>query len=350
MVTKGPHSRGVVALAMSLGASAVRGNQEDRVLAAAREMERLSLSGSGGSDGGEKEETGAALKKDHAHKIARELSKEQLAWLRGLPIILRVGHLPDASAAPWNASTLVVVHGGLVPGLPLEKQDAWAVMNMRSLIYPGKVYPKGGDDDDDEDRGGEEGESGDGKKVHEEDKNEGGNGEVYRVPVPISGRDGEPWRHAWNRYQNRLPASAAHTLAIYGHDAKAGLQVSPKVDISPWRRDSFSFTDLESEAESESGSPEVFDAVEDEEGQDEGEGNEESSTTQPNHKSKDEKKHKKKKKPKKKKRNRPPLRLRPRLWLRPRATAHGTGDRGRGARGGRTPDRAGRLLCFGCGG
>lgn len=38
-----------------------------------------------------------------------------------------------------------------------------------------------------------------------------------------------------NRYQNHLPPHSRHTtLAIYGHDAKAGLQVDPEADISPY--------------------------------------------------------------------------------------------------------------------
>ncbi len=36
-----------------------------------------------------------------------------------------------------------------------------------------------------------------------------------------------------NRHQNHLPASSPHTIAIYGHDAKAGLQVNPHVRITP---------------------------------------------------------------------------------------------------------------------
>jgi hypothetical protein len=47
------------------------------------------------------------------------------------------------------------------------------------------------------------------------------------LPDPLS----FPFR---NRHQNNLPPSAPHTLAIYGHDAKAGLQVNPEVDISPY--------------------------------------------------------------------------------------------------------------------
>ncbi|EEU33903.1 uncharacterized protein NECHADRAFT_89050 [Fusarium vanettenii 77-13-4] len=87
MVNKGPDSTGVIKRLMDLNASAVRGNHEDRVLWA--------------------------------------LSSEQLDWLKSLPVILTVD--------PLN---LCIVHAGLVPGIELEQQVPWAVMNIRTLTYP----------------------------------------------------------------------------------------------------------------------------------------------------------------------------------------------------------------------
>ncbi|KAK4152355.1 Metallo-dependent phosphatase-like protein [Chaetomidium leptoderma] len=252
MVTKGPDSKGVVKLAMDLGASAVRGNQEDKVLAFAREIHRLSADdesrlgpvsddaedGDGEGDDKDGEAKVEARRKDHARKIARSLTRAQLAWLRSLPIILRIGHIPGATSPPWNASTIAVIHGGLVPDVKLEKQDPWAVMNMRSLVYPSKGGNKKGkskhhgrneaaaaadnnnDDDDDE-------------EVDHQTTTEIDNLKLA-IAVPIDTRKGEPWSHAWNRYQNHLPPTADHTTAIYGHDAKAGLQVNPEVDITPY--------------------------------------------------------------------------------------------------------------------
>lgn len=199
VVAKGPDTKGVLDLAMELGASAVRGNHEDLVLAAARDMRRIGGgSGAGGSDDDdddddnssdddnddnnykeeeEKEEKGVQAtgkkKRRRARKIARSLTDAQLAWLRSLPLILRIeGGLPDADAdaAPWDAATLAVVHGGLVPGVALEEQDAWAVMNMRSLLY--------------RDGGG----GGGGGK---------GDGDTAGSALPISTHKGEPWSRAW---------------------------------------------------------------------------------------------------------------------------------------------------------
>ncbi|KXX75350.1 Bis(5'-nucleosyl)-tetraphosphatase, symmetrical [Madurella mycetomatis] len=239
MITKGPDSRGVIELAMKVGASAVRGNHEDRVLAAAKKMRRISVDGEGadeddaGADNGSSEDGEAEIsrKKDHARQVAKSLSRVQLGWLKELPIILRISQLPNATSPPFDAGTIVVVHGGLVPGLPLEKQDPWAVMNMRTLVYSGKDKSR---------RAESEGDDSDGYDNDDDDNEEeegGGGGEVdIDTPVvPIDGRDGEPWSHAWNRYQNHLlPNTQATTLAIYGHDAKSGLQADLEVDISEY--------------------------------------------------------------------------------------------------------------------
>ncbi|KAK4194130.1 Metallo-dependent phosphatase-like protein [Triangularia verruculosa] len=252
LVTKGPDSKGVVALAMSTSASAVRGNHEDRVLAAAYGLKKLDY----WPQQQEEDEVDSAGKKErdrqrerekdeHAKSVAKSLSKSQLKWLAARPVILRVGqlgNLPQLSAEqqghhkhhkkgkkkkegeeeegpkqPWNTlNEVVVVHGGLVPGVELEKQDPWAVMNMRSLIYPPSYQPDK-----------------DGKEAEEEEE----------VPVPVdSTDDGEPWSKAWNRHQNHIPSSTTgdgekpqkKTIVIYGHDARRGLQVDPQVDITPY--------------------------------------------------------------------------------------------------------------------
>ena len=253
LVTKGPDSKGVVKLAMDLGASAVRGNHEDKVLAAARELRRLSvddqsrlgpgLDGEGeeaveradgshdlqgdGKDGHEAD--AEARKTGNARRIARSLTRAQLSWLRSLPIILRIGQIPSAIASPWSTSTLAVVHGGLVPGVKLEKQDPWAVMNMRTLVYPGKRKKKGG-----KHRTLREADTSSPDPDQASPDDPSNTTVSYNtVPVPIDGRGGEPWSYAWNRHQNHLPASAPHTIVLYGHDAKAGLQLNHQVHIAP---------------------------------------------------------------------------------------------------------------------
>ncbi|KAL8303022.1 hypothetical protein RB600_006756 [Gaeumannomyces tritici] len=71
--------------------------------------------------------------KDYAssgpEEIARCLSTEQLAYLAPLPHILRIGELGGGRFRGETA----VAHGGLVPGLALDRQDPEAVMNVRAL-------------------------------------------------------------------------------------------------------------------------------------------------------------------------------------------------------------------------
>ncbi|KAK2040716.1 Metallo-dependent phosphatase [Colletotrichum somersetense] len=145
LINKGPDSPRVVQLAMDHGASAVRGNNEDRVLAAHRLLRigRVPSVPSGDREPPFKDSS-APLPQDIPYAVssdfitATQLSDAQVAWLSSLPLILRVGPLRGAVSAPWNAGSVVVVHGGLVPSLPLEEQDPWAVINMRSLVLPSK--------------------------------------------------------------------------------------------------------------------------------------------------------------------------------------------------------------------
>lgn len=167
MVSKGPDSRGVIARLMELDASAARGNHEDHVVRAWHHRK----------------------KKHHKHKgnayeTAKSLSKKQLKWLDALPAILTAEPLP-----------LYVVHAGLVPGLRIDRQDAWAVMNMRSLVYPSSDLRR---DDTDVD--------------------------LETEPssiIPDDGRAGKAWAVAWDHFQKHLPHRHRRTV-VYGHDARTG--------------------------------------------------------------------------------------------------------------------------------
>lgn len=284
MVTKGPDSRGVVQLAMDLNASAVRGNHEDRVLLAQREEEAAaaarkkfsssssslppsapsssspsppagrrgisgwlsSLFGSAPSKGGSRNATavpeGPKPGTEAEVAVVAGLSRAQLQWLAGLPVILRVGALGGKSAPPWNAGTVAVVHAGLVPGVPLEKQDLHAVMNMRSLVYPAEELRR--------DLIKEQLEVAMSARLKETSRGRTVIGEPKVTPelidaeltrlekelgfdrgvdkeagLPVDGNDGEPWSEAWNRYMNEKKYDKDRTVVVYGHDAKAGLRV-----------------------------------------------------------------------------------------------------------------------------
>jgi hypothetical protein len=209
LVNKGPDSPGVVDLAMKLGASAVRGNHEDAVLSAAVEM---NSSGYNPPNPGDLS-AGAALSESPQHDLpvndvqdsqaseksisataeksrrpspatqitASALSPSHLEWLAALPFILRIKLSQKLISSLGD--TLIVVHAGLVPGIPLEEQDPHAVLHTRSL-----VRTNGKDD-------------------------------VF-TPMESSGDEG--WVVEWDRWQDKLPSK---TTVIFGHDAKRRIQI-----------------------------------------------------------------------------------------------------------------------------
>lgn len=209
VIAKGPDSLGVVDTLMELNASSVRGNHEDKVLLARDQtLRHPSL------DKKARKEKAAGLK---GEDLAPYFFPEQRAWLQSLPIILHVPALnipaaqaparqeaqmddsedeedPEAETAEGGVNTdpsafskkskkkdkkrkkkkskkpphvpdittaINIVHGGLVPGLPLTRQDPYAVMNMRSMS-PSSHVPS-----------------------RERDK-------------------GVPWEHIWGWYNDRL--------------------------------------------------------------------------------------------------------------------------------------------------
>ncbi|KAI1378951.1 Metallo-dependent phosphatase [Hypoxylon crocopeplum] len=224
MINKGPNSAGVVDRAMAIGARGVRGNHEDRVLRAwarAQKNKKKSKKTKHGRnsavevDGREQEqEVEVAVEEEqeeeedveaqHLSKSERadrataaSLTRAQLSWLAALPVILRIG-----AVSPYYGD-VVVVHAGLVPGIPLKKQDAWAAMNMRTLISPffSDSSPPPSDAHLDSLR----------KSPH---------------LTPSEGREGRPWASLWNALQKELHRRGdSPTTAVYGHDAKVGLSV-----------------------------------------------------------------------------------------------------------------------------
>ena len=134
IISKGPSSPAVVSLAMSLNASCVRGNHEDRVLLANRDMNThyLSLPGPHEALAPPLPSVDNLDEESFSHgdytdrKLAKSLSREQLRYLAACPLILKVGDLRDLGGVS-------VVHAGLVPGVDLERQDPSAVMTMRTV-------------------------------------------------------------------------------------------------------------------------------------------------------------------------------------------------------------------------
>ena len=135
MISKGPDSAGVLDLIMELGATAVRGNHEDRVLLAYARLHsgdiQLGLDAST-DDPISRDETLANIEM-FSHKgeykdrlLAKQLSLRHIQWLKKCPVILKVGEIE-------GMGQVLVVHAGLVPGINLNAQDPYFVMNMRTI-------------------------------------------------------------------------------------------------------------------------------------------------------------------------------------------------------------------------
>ncbi|PTL83430.1 metallophosphoesterase [Vitiosangium sp. GDMCC 1.1324] len=145
LVAKGPDSAGVVRRAREQGMLAVRGNHDEHVL-------RWHAG---------KMPEGKKLKPEHK-QVLKTLEDEDWAYLESRPLHL---HLPELNVR--------VVHGGLVPGVPLEEQKPELMLNLRSITPDGEPS----------------------KKVD----------------------DGVPWASLWKGPE----------LVIFGHDALRGVQQYP---------------------------------------------------------------------------------------------------------------------------
>jgi hypothetical protein len=197
MISKGPDSPGVVDLAMSLGATGVRGNHEDRIILAQADMvaDHLTSDLPGPNEGREKVED-ALEEESFSHgdykdrSLVRLLGPERMKWLKGCPVILRVGKIGDMGE-------VVVVHAGLTPSVELEKQNPAMVMNMRTMSKDGVPSDEG-------------------------------TGTVWMKVCKLAASGLVEWLlmalQVWNKYQNKLPKNE-RTTVIYGHNAKLGLQV-----------------------------------------------------------------------------------------------------------------------------
>jgi len=103
LVNKGPDSIKVLKKAMKLNAIVVRGNHEDKALAAYYAHER-------GEEIREK------------YEWVKDLKRKYLKFLEGLPYAVKI-----------PSHKLIVVHAGIVPGTELEQQDMYSMYSMRDL-------------------------------------------------------------------------------------------------------------------------------------------------------------------------------------------------------------------------
>jgi Calcineurin-like phosphoesterase len=101
LVVRGPDPHGTLTLFRGLGASAVRGNHEDRLLAWRQRARPLG--------------------KEH-QRLAEVLSEEEWALLEAMPLWIE---LPEHG--------LLLVHAGVVPGVPLERTPPEALLKIRTV-------------------------------------------------------------------------------------------------------------------------------------------------------------------------------------------------------------------------
>ena len=114
LVVRGPDPRGTLELLREARAVSVRGNHEDRLL---RYYERPAENPLG------------AL----AFATAKALSKRDWVFLSSLPLWL-----------DFPAHSVRVVHAGLAPGVPIEKQDPHTLMYTRCIDSSGAPTEKRG--------------------------------------------------------------------------------------------------------------------------------------------------------------------------------------------------------------
>ncbi|KAL4759770.1 putative serine/threonine-protein phosphatase [Aspergillus foveolatus] len=168
LVEKGPDSLGVVDLARQYNASCVRGNHEDRVLVLRHDMLESNITDDSWDI--------AHPESAKSRELARQLSAEQADWLDACPVVLNVGQIT-------NMGQVVVVHAGLIPGVNLDRQDPYSVMNMKTVDLP--------------------------------------------THVPSSSLEkGVKWTKLFNKHQTlSLESKNGVMTVIYGHDSKSGLSI-----------------------------------------------------------------------------------------------------------------------------
>lgn len=145
IIAKGPASGAVINLLISLKASCVRGNHEDRILLTYQDLKsrgRLLVPEPQPDQQSHHEEDELADQgngpAERDRDLASSLTPAQIHYLSSCPVILRLGHIPGMGET-------IVVHGGLVPGVELEKQDPVSVMNMRTLDLETQVPSRSAD-------------------------------------------------------------------------------------------------------------------------------------------------------------------------------------------------------------
>jgi len=121
LVAKGPDPIGVIRWARENGAASVLGNHDDHVLTAGAQVTAAPP-----DNGGKKQKHAEHM------KIAAAMQPDDWAWLRSRPLWLSY---PAGEIAPMP---VLVVHGGLVPGVAVHAQERRHLLALRSIDDDGK--------------------------------------------------------------------------------------------------------------------------------------------------------------------------------------------------------------------
>ena len=210
MIAKGPDSLGTVDLLREIGASCVRGNHEDRILLLAQDLNSSLLRQNRGRarDGTGLKRSSSPLSQWPDESLSFKLNVEQIGYLQSCPLILKVGHIHALHG------DVVVVHAGLVAGVPLKDQDPSSVMTMRTIDLHSHVPSKDG----------REGPGKDGNHKPPTRKTLFGKVPGRKWPYNVH------WARLWNQFQKMLPElkewkDEKRMVVVYGHDSNRGLEV-----------------------------------------------------------------------------------------------------------------------------
>lgn len=121
LINKGPisGSLSVLQFARSAGASCVRGNHDHKILTRYSDLSSQSPM-------------------NPESELAASLPSDSVSYLQSCPLMLTVPQMP-------GLGDTVIVHAGVVPGIPLRKQEPGALMNVRTLGRGGRwTREKGG--------------------------------------------------------------------------------------------------------------------------------------------------------------------------------------------------------------
>jgi hypothetical protein len=113
LVARGPDSLGVLELIRNIGARSVLGNHDHALLLLRKALHA--------------DVKPPVIISRSRLAVSLELRSDDWKFLETLPLFIR---LPDYQA--------VVVHAGLVPGIPIENQDPYLLMNIRTVTPDGK--------------------------------------------------------------------------------------------------------------------------------------------------------------------------------------------------------------------